>query len=97
MRTTVMTVCGAAILTMVSSAAFAEFDVKRADNVPGLKRGDVIADDATLELPKDAEIELYKRPSGPTYTLKGPYEGTQARLQWSMQLVARDVRPLQEE
>lgn len=54
-----------------------QLEVKRS-TADSLKVGDKVAETAPLSIPKDKEVEFFKLPAGPTYTVKGPYEGTLA-------------------
>jgi hypothetical protein len=61
----------------MTGAAQAQLEVKRS-TVPGLKTGARLGEESPLSVPTGTEIELFKLPAGPTYTVKGPYEGTLA-------------------
>lgn len=56
-------------------AAEAALEVTRS-TAPNIKRGDVLADDAVLNVPEGAEIQLLKTPENTTHTVKGPHSGT---------------------
>ncbi len=61
----------------LATSARAELEVKRS-SVPSVKVGAKVGDESRLSVPSGTEIELFKLPAGPTYTVKGPYEGTLA-------------------
>ncbi len=58
-------------------AARAEVEVKRS-SAPAVKVGARYGETAPLSVPGGSEVEFFKLPAGPTYTIKGPYEGTLA-------------------
>lgn len=62
---------------LIVGEARAELEVKRS-SAPGMKVGQKVEDEARLAIPQGKEVEFFKLPSGPTYTVKGPYEGTLA-------------------
>jgi hypothetical protein len=62
---------------LMVSPAHADLEVKRS-SVPGVKVGAKMGEESQLKVPSGAELELFKLPAGPTYTVKGPYEGTLA-------------------
>jgi hypothetical protein len=66
-----------AALPVLTGAARAELEVKRS-TVDGLRVGAKVSETAKLAVPANKEIEFFKLPSGPTYTIKGPYDGTLA-------------------
>jgi hypothetical protein len=62
---------------LISGTARAELEVKRS-SAPGVKVGEKVGEEKSLSVPSGTEVELFKLPAGPTYTVKGPYEGTLA-------------------
>jgi hypothetical protein len=60
-----------------AGTARAEVEVKRS-SVPAMKVGARVSETAPLSVPGGAEVEFFKLPAGPTYTVKGPYDGTLA-------------------
>lgn len=63
---------------LIMSEARAELEVKRS-SAPGLKAGETVGDGISLNVPAGKEVEFFKLPAGPTYTVKGPYRGTLAK------------------
>ena len=43
-----------------------------------MKVGARVSETAPLSVPGGSEVEFFKLPAGPTYTVKGPYDGTLA-------------------
>ena len=80
MKTFAMTMIAGAVLsaTMLAGTAWgAELEVKRS-TVPAMQVGAKIAETAQLSVPSGSEVEFFKLPAGPSYTVKGPYTGTLA-------------------
>ncbi len=67
----------AVALTVSAGAALADYEVMES-SVATLPEGTTLTDNATLNLPAEGRIKLLKTPEGSTHELKGPYEGTVA-------------------
>jgi hypothetical protein len=61
----------------VGGAMAQQLEVKRS-SVPAMKVGEKVAEASRFSVPSGTEVEFFKLPAGPTYTVKGPYEGTLA-------------------
>lgn len=61
----------------MSAASAQQLEVKRS-SAPSMKVGQKVGEAAKLSVPSGTEVEFFKLPAGPTYTIKGPYEGTLA-------------------
>ena len=80
MRKFLMTIIvGASIaaLPVLTGVARAELEVKRS-TVDSFRVGAKVSETTKLTVPANGEIEFFKLPAGPTYTIKGPYTGTLA-------------------
>jgi hypothetical protein len=60
-----------------SDASAQQLEVKRS-TAPTMKAGQKVTEAAKFSVPSGTEVEFFKLPAGPTYTIKGPYEGTLA-------------------
>jgi hypothetical protein len=80
MRNVAMILLAGALLVggpLAIGEARAELEVKRS-TAPGMKTGYKVADEKQLSVPNGTEVEFFKLPAGPSYTVKGPYQGTLA-------------------
>jgi hypothetical protein len=80
---------------LAASPVWADMEVMES-NVPDLKVGTTLKDDATLKLPEKTTVRLLLA-SGATKTLKGPYEGTAADYEESKSWWEKLVGPAEDE
>lgn len=64
------------VLLVAAGPAHADLLIQQADKAPAIKQGTTVPDDHTFDLPEDATINLLQTPSGQTFTMRGPFNGT---------------------
>jgi hypothetical protein len=73
----VMTGALLASTPLLTGTARAEVEVKKS-STPSFKVGARYGETSQLSVPGGSEVEFFKLPTGPTYTVTGPYTGTLA-------------------
>ena len=80
MKTIAIAMMAGALLAgspVLVGSAHADVEVKKSSS-PSFKVGARYGETSQLSVPAGGEVEFFKLPTGPTYTVTGPYTGTLA-------------------
>lgn len=65
---------GGLMLTIMPAQA--DLVLQSVEKAPGLTQGTTVPDDHTFDLPEGATLNLLQTPSGESFQMRGPYQGT---------------------